>query len=349
MTTRASGTYAVAWAQTRIDGCADAPFDALSLGASFSWSGRPVRLDGPQDVLVLNRAAGAEDLSHRAGRRACRFPGASRRRAERTGGILPLKGGFLVTDGRGSWPVTLVRDRLAPRPLVAFPEGLPPMDAGLWIVEIAEALRGPEEPAPQGVICFAAGTRLSTPRGPCTVESLRPGDRLLTRDNGAQRVLWTGSTRLGPARLQLIPDLRPIRIRAAALGTDLPDDTLVVSPNHRVLLRGPSARALFGTDEVLVAAGDMVNDASILRLCPPRGLTYHHVLLERHEVVWANSLPTETFHPDAAALDLIDPLQRSRLLRRLPDPARYGPSARRLLSRAEAAILQHDSRAVLRH
>ena len=141
------------------------------------------------------------------------------------------------------------------------------------------------------MICFTEGTLLRTPDGDRAVEALGPGDRVLTRDDGAQEVLWVGNRHLTGARLLVAPELRPIRIRARALDADLPDADLLVSPQHRILIRGRSARALFNTDEVLVAAADLINDRTITVARALRALTYYHLLLARHQVVWANGVP----------------------------------------------------------
>lgn len=178
------------------------------------------------------------------------------------------------------------------------------------------------------------------------VEGLRQGDLVLTRDNGPQPVLWTGHRRISGARLYTMPHLRPIRFRAGALGPDRPDPDLLVSPQHRILLKGRAARALFNSDEVLVKAEDLVNDVTITIDRVLKEVTYVHALLERYNVIWANGLETESFHPANAALELVDPAQRAGLLHQFPqllhNPHGYGEYARRNLSSSEAAILCHD-------
>jgi hypothetical protein len=115
-----------------------------------------------------------------------------------------------------------------------------------------------------------------------------------------------------------------------------------------VLVRGRAAQALFNTDEVLVAAADLINDHSITTVHSLKGLTYYHLALARHQVVWANGVASESFHPGEAMLSRLEGVQLERLLRLFPDvahdPSRYGAPARRMLSRAEAAILRHDLR-----
>jgi hypothetical protein len=113
-----------------------------------------------------------------------------------------------------------------------------------------------------------------------------------------------------------------------------------------MLVKGAAARALFNTSEVLVAAEDLLNDGSVVVDHALREVTYVHVLLEHHNIVWANGLETESFHPSNTALDMVDPLQREGLLNILPgiavDPLAYGDYARRNISASEAAILRHE-------
>jgi hypothetical protein len=175
---------------------------------------------------------------------------------------------------------------------------------------------------------------------------LRPGNLVFTRDDGAQAVLWTGSRQISAARLHLMPQLRPIRLRSHALGQGRPDPDLLVSPQHRILIKGRAAQTLFNTDEVLVKAEDMVNDRTIAVDHSVKSVRYIHVLLERHSVIWANGLETESFHPANAAPGSMEAAQRAGLLTILPsldlNPHVYGDFARRNLSSFEAAVLRHD-------
>ena len=147
------------------------------------------------------------------------------------------------------------------------------------------------------------------------------------------------------ARLFAMPRLRPIRVGASALGIGRPDAALLVSPEHRVLVKGDVARALFNTPEVLVMARDLVNNDTVAVDLASREVTYIHVLLEQHEIVWANGVETESFHPASAALSTLGEVDRARLLAAHPelefDPHTYGRFARRSLSPSEAAILTH--------
>jgi hypothetical protein len=258
---------------------------------------------------------------------------------------------FIVTDGLQSYPVTILPVPDSGARLLMFLGEPPPVDRDLWIVraQIDRTGGAAGERAGGGVICFTPGTRILTPQGARLIEDLRPGDLLQTKDNGAQEILWRGSRRMTGARLYAMPHLRPIRFRADALGQGRPEDDLLVSPQHRMLLQGHAAAALFNTDEVLVAAEDLVNDHSIMVDMTAREVTYIHLLLDQHNIIFANGMETESFHPSNTALDTIDPRDRAGLLALVPgievNPHSYGDYARRNLSGSEAAILRHESAA----
>ena len=102
---------------------------------------------------------------------------------------------------------------------------------------------------------------------------------------------------------------------------------------------------LFNTPEVLVAAKDLINGTSISVDLRVREVTYIHLLFDRHQVMWANGVETESFHPASAPLTSLGAQDRARLLAAHPqlaaDPRSYGGFARRNLSTSEAAILRH--------
>jgi len=352
MKTGFEGTFVIKWAQTEVDGLESAPRAALGIGASWRWSGQAVRIDGPQDLVRLCDPEGEADLRARAARKVRRLvglPHASNRVVTRDtlGAEEPLfERGFDVTDGYTAYSASVVDLGAGSQPLLMFTGGLPPADTDLWVVraalEIAEVNRVLDQPT--GVICFTPGTRIRTEFGDLPVGEIEEGDRVQTKDSGFQEVLWKGEKRVSGARLYAMPELRPIRLRQGALGVDRPDEDLVVSPAHRMLVHGAKARALFNTDEVLVTARDLVDDARVVRDHTLSEVTYVHLLLPRHEVVFANGLETESFHPAGEALDSVAQVERARLMDMMPevgaDPMAYGAYARRALSRAEAALLR---------
>jgi len=352
MRTGFRGTFVISWAQTETDGLKAAPLDILAVGASWRWTGDALRVDGAQRVLLLEQADGAADIRKRAARMVRRLIGAA---IPSSVGAAPVEEavetpeqGFVVTDGLQSYSVTLIEVPDTGARLLMFVGDLPPVDVDLWVVRMQIDRSGQAAGARTagGVICFTPGTMIRTATGSARIETLRPGNWVQTKDNGPQQVLWCGHRRMTGARLHAMPHLRPIRFRAGAMGIGRPEDDLLVSPQHRMLVNGSASRALFNTDEVLVAAEDLLNDHSILVDHLVREVTYIHVLLERHQIIWANGLETESFHPANAELNTVAPDQRESLLDLLPEiaanPHAYGDYARRNLSGSEAAILRHS-------
>ncbi len=351
------GTFVISWAQTELDGQTRAPLGSLRVGQCWRWAGDPVRIDGPTAVLTLADADGMAVLRKRAAH-------AVRRLLSAVDSDLPHNlcpdpydtddtppdRGFTVTDGHQIWTVTLIDTGSGKPPLVMFLGDMPPRQTDLWVV--AHKVDPRPDPAgvdaPGGVICFTPGTMILTEDGPCPVEHITEGTRIQTKDNGCQDVLWIGKRRISGARLHVMPHLAPVRLREGALDKGVPDAGLLVSPGHRLMLRGARALALFNTDEVLVAARDLVNDSSVYVDRLVRDVTYIHLLLTSHEIVFANGVETDSFHPASAALDTMDDAQRIALFNRLPgsvdDPSRYGDYARRVLTQSEAAILRYDQR-----
>jgi hypothetical protein len=354
MNTGSLGTFVISWAQTEVDGLKAASMDLLTTGTVWRWTGAAVRVDGPQGLLRLEGAEGAADIRKRAARMVRRLVGVAVAGAARPeesfedpAEDLPDQA-FIVTDGHQSFTVTIIAVPDTGAHLLMFVGDLPPSDQDLWVVRtsIDRTHSGAGARVAGGVICFTPETRIATPEGARLIRDLRQGDRILTRDNGPQEVLWSGHRRMSGARLYAMPHLRPIRFRVNSMGLYRPDADLWVSPQHRMLVKGAAAQALFNTPEVLVAAEDLINDATITVDHQMREVTYVHILLEQHNVVWANGLETESFHPSNTAMDTVDPGQREILKAILPEvevnPHSYGDYARRNISTSEAAILRHE-------
>ena len=351
MKTGSLGTFVISWSQTEVDGLKAAPLDVLAVGTTWRWTGAAVRVDGPQGLLLLEGAEGAADIRKRAARMVRRLVGVAVGTDEEAetelAESLPEQG-FIVTDGHQSFTVTIIPVPDTGARLLMLVGDLPPSDQDLWVVRtsIDRTHSGAGARTAGGVICFTPETRLATPQGPRMIRDIRPGDRIETRDNGPQEVLWSAHRRMSGARLYAMPHLRPVRFKAGALGIGRPDEDLLVSPQHRMLLKGPAAQALFNTPEVLVAAEDLINDQTVIVDHTLREVTYVHILLEHHNVIWANGLESESFHPSNTALDTVDPAQLGTLLELLPgieaNPHSYGDYARRNLSSSEAAILRYE-------
>ncbi|MBL6429606.1 MAG: Hint domain-containing protein [Maritimibacter sp.] len=178
-----------------------------------------------------------------------------------------------------------------------------------------------------GVVCFTAGTMIDTPSGPVPAERLGPGDLVRTLDHGAQVLRWTGMRRVTLGRFP--HRNRPVSFAPGSLGGGWPRRTLVVSPQHRVLLRGGEVRRSFGVGEVLAPAIGLTDLAGARVLHGRSVATYVHLLLTHHEVLIADGAPCESLH--------LGPMTRRALGNSLPPRLRHERPARPLVTRAEAA------------
>ncbi len=193
----------------------------------------------------------------------------------------------------------------------------------------------------QVVICFTPGTAIATPKGEIAVEDLQPGDRVLTRDNGIQELAWVGQRDLSELELRQHPEWQPVLIRAGALGHNVPERDLLVSPNHRVLVTEPRAALYFEESEVLAAAKHLTDLDGVDRV-KSSSLTYVHLLCEQHEVILSNGAWTESFQPGDYSLKGMGEHQRAEIYDLFPDlvagDAEYA-GARRALRRHETKLL----------
>ena len=152
--------------------------------------------------------------------------------------------------------------------------------------------------------CFAPGTRILTPSGERAVENLRVGELVMTADHGPRRIRWLGKRNVDftdPANARGETD-KPILIKMGALGTGMPRRDLIVSPQHRMVLSADWINAAFGEPEVFVIAKALTELAGVRILKGRRQAVYMAILLDHHEVIFAEGAKTESFRPGPVAL-----------------------------------------------
>lgn len=165
-------------------------------------------------------------------------------------------------------------------------------------------------PVPQfGPPCFVAGTMIDVPGGTARVESLRPGDSILTADGDAMPLVWTGQT-----MVRGVDKLAPVLFEPGTIGNDKP---LLFSPQHRVLIAGWRAELYCGEPEVLVAAVHLVNGTTIRR-APRRAVRYVHLMCAEPVLLRSEGAITESFNPGAPYLNE-DAALRAELAALFPD------------------------------
>ena len=205
MGTGFTGTFVISWSQTEVDGLEAASMNALTVGSAWSWRGDALRVDGPADVLRLERSDGDANLRKRATQMVRRLVGAALTYSvpEDVEIDTPLMDShFVVTDGRESYTITVIETGPGSPPLLMLLNAIPPSHTNLWIVHHSVTAHAPDplSSVQGGVICFTPGTRISTADGSCPVEDLRQGDRVMTRDSGPQEIQWIGRKRIAGSK-----------------------------------------------------------------------------------------------------------------------------------------------------
>jgi hypothetical protein len=137
------------------------------------------------------------------------------------------------------------------------------------------------------VTCFAAGTGIATPGGRVAVERLQIGDLVRTLHAGDRPVKWVGWRRYDGGAIEGNPAVLPVCIKRNAIADGVPERDLWVSPGHAIAI-----------DNVLVHAARLVNGASVVQARAVETVTYYHVELETHEILFAENCPVESFQDE---------------------------------------------------
>jgi len=192
------------------------------------------------------------------------------------------------------------------------------------------------------VPCFTPGSMITTMRGEVPVQDLNIGDRVITRDNGAQEIRWLGTKKLSVLELRDSEHLRPVRIRAGALGRGLPERDMLVSPNHRVLVTRPEVSLYFSEPEVLVPAKHLVNQTEGVTQVAANGIDYVHFMFDNHEVVLSDGSWTESFQPGDMALKGVGFDQQKEIFELFPEL--MNAKGRAAYSLARQSLKKHEAK-----
>lgn len=149
---------------------------------------------------------------------------------------------------------------------------------------------GPRRLAESATVSFTSGTHITMGDGrQMPVEDLRPGDRVLTRDNGVQEVRWVGTQ-----TMRAEGAFAPVVIAEGALNNHRP---LTVSPNHRFFIYQRIDAVKPGQRELLVKAGLLINGTTVTQV-PGGFVEYVQVLFDRHEIIYAEGIAAESYFID---------------------------------------------------
>ena len=135
-------------------------------------------------------------------------------------------------------------------------------------------------------LCFAAGTRIATPRGEVPVELLAVGDKVLTSGGAARPIMWIGTGRVLATRGRRNA-ATPVIVRRGALADNVPHRDLRVTKGHSLLLDG-----------VLIPVEHLINHRTIVWDDRAQEVAIYHVELETHDVLMADGAPAESYRDD---------------------------------------------------
>lgn len=190
----------------------------------------------------------------------------------------------------------------------------------------------------QLALSLGRGTIIRTSRGDIPVEMLRVGDMITTLDDGPQPLRWIGARRVRAAG-----DFLPIRLHRDVFGPGSPNEDLLVSPRHRVVIRGWQAEVLFGQEEVLCIAKGLINGDSIQPATDLEEVEYYHLLFDRHQLIYTNNTLSESLNPSDTDLNKIESGLRDEIFGLFPKlrqaPKSYGPAVRMVVTAKEAMLI----------
>lgn len=133
-----------------------------------------------------------------------------------------------------------------------------------------------------------SGALVATTQGPRPVDALRPGDEVVDDDGEAHPLRW-----IEPRPRLCLGRTAPICLRAPYFG--LIRD-LVVTPQTRLLQKGPIVDYLCGTEAVLAKAADMATGRAVLRDRSKPMRIFYHMMLDDPACIRVENSPIETAH-----------------------------------------------------
>lgn len=169
------------------------------------------------------------------------------------------------------------------------------------------------------VACFTTGSRIETQRGQIEVQNLRVGDMIQTADNGYQPLRLVLGRCLSLGDLHASPNLLPVRISQGALGQGLPARDILVSPQHRFLINSAIVERMFGGVEVLISAKKLTALPGIYLARDVTQIEYFHLVLDRHEIVFAEQAATESFYCGPMAIAALSPAAQQEMRTLFPE------------------------------
>jgi Hint domain-containing protein len=139
-------------------------------------------------------------------------------------------------------------------------------------------------------VSFTRGTLITMSNGlQRPIEDLRPGDKVLTRNNGPREIHWVGQQTVRASGA-----LAPVVIRKGTLNNE---NDLVLSPNHRLFIYQRRDHMGAGRSEIMVKAKRLINGTTVVQSVGGF-VEYFQLLFEQHEIIYAEGIAAESLFVD---------------------------------------------------
>ncbi len=186
-----------------------------------------------------------------------------------------------------------------------------------------------------GFSAFSHGALISTTEGPVAVEDLEPGMMVDTAMSGPAKLRWIGSITIvpgAPNRGGQLPD-KLYRIVSDSFGPARPASDVTLGPSARLLDRSPDVCRSLGTDAALAPVTMRADGEHVVEINPVSAMRVYHLSFDAHQIIFANGLEVESFHPGPDATYSLSDEMRAQFMALFPHKTSLGDFGRMLWPR----------------
>ena len=230
-----------------------------------------------------------------------------------TSGQVQPRDEITLTDGTNTYYMTEVFIAASNSYYYIFQDPAPELGVSYTVTNVGSPnSTNYSELSSPGITCYAPGTLIDTPDGPRAIETLRPGDLVLTVDHGPQPIRWVRQNDHPLAGADV--EDKPVLIQAGALGAGRPLTDLIVSPQHRILVGAGGQLTQYFRAAAFAPAKALTRLGGIRHMKGKTKITWIHFACDRHEVVTANSCLSESLLPGPMVLNGLTLEERRTLM-----------------------------------
>ncbi|WP_281856643.1 Hint domain-containing protein [Litoreibacter halocynthiae] len=166
---------------------------------------------------------------------------------------------------------------------------------------------------------FGGGTLIATDDGYVPMDWLRPGDQLLTYNDGFQKVRWIGRDCL----VEQPQNTAAVRLPAGEAVEKPNAQGTLLAARHRVLLTGWQVELHFGMGTILAEAHDFGFPLDHFSPTAPERMACSLVLLDRPQIILANGYWVESLQLTSATKACLTETATSKIGELGLDPAHH--------------------------